>query len=276
MNHDDERAAREQKPLFRRPLPPAPLALTTTEGKPTRIFGIASGKGGVGKSTVSANLAVALAETGTRVGLIDLDIYGFSQGRLFGATEPVTLNEDEKIVPWHHYGVWLVSMGMFVDEDQPIIWRGPMLGKMMDQFFQDVAWPDLDLLLVDLPPGTGDMALNVAQRLPNAQLVLVTSPQPLATHVARRAAEVARKTGQPIFGVIENMSYFNCPHGERLPVFGTGGGQQLAEELGVPLLGQIPLDPQIRQGGDQGRPTASSESPTFQAIAEAMRRAAES
>ncbi len=274
MNHlDDQRGAQNPKPIFPRPTPPTALALTTADGKPTRVFGIASGKGGVGKSTVSANLAVALTETGARVGLMDLDIYGFSQGRLFGATEPVTLDAEEKIVPWHHHGVWLVSMGMFVDEDQPIIWRGPMLGKMMDQFFRDVAWPDLDVLLVDLPPGTGDMALNMAQRLPNAQLVLVTSPQPVAMHVARRAAEVARKTQQSIFGIIENMSYLRCPHGERLTIFGEGGGQQLAEELGVPLLGQIPLDPQIRQGGDQGQPTASREVPVFRDIAETIWRA---
>lgn len=221
---------------------------------PTAIVAVASGKGGVGKSTVTANLAVALARLGSRVGLMDLDIYGFSQGRMFGQREKPRLTADQRIAPWHAYGVDLVSMSMFVHEDQAIIWRGPMLGKAMQQFFADVAWPALDFLLIDLPPGTGDVALDIAQRVRRAQLVLVTTPQAVSAHVARRAAEVAQRAEQPILGVIENMSWVTCPHGERLAVFGQGGGQALADALGVPLLGQVPLEPAVRQGGDEGRP----------------------
>ena len=223
----------------------------------TSMVAVASGKGGVGKSTVTANLAVALSRLGFRVGLMDLDIYGFSQGRLFGASGGATSDDQDKIRPWNYHGVSLVSMGMFVREDQAVIWRGPMLGKTMDQFFQDVVWPELDFLLIDLPPGTGDVALNIAQKLPNAQLVLVTTPQAVATHVAHRAAEVATRARQRIVGVIENMSYLICPHGEVLRIFGEGGGQSLADELQVPLLGQIPIEPEVRQGSDLGTPVAS-------------------
>ncbi|AUW94794.1 MAG: iron-sulfur cluster carrier protein ApbC [Sulfobacillus thermosulfidooxidans] len=225
----------------------------------TIIIGVASGKGGVGKSTVTANLAVALARMGSRVGVIDMDIYGFSQGRMFGAKEKAKVNEQEKIIPWSMHGVHVVSMGMFVEEGQAIVWRGPMLGKMMQQFFSDVAWPTLDYLLIDLPPGTGDVALDMAQKVRKAKLVLVTTPQQVATQVAHRAGDVAQKAHQEIIGVIENMSYVVCPHGERMNVFGEGGGQSLADLFHVPLLGQIPLESTVREGGDKGRPLAASE-----------------
>jgi ATP-binding protein involved in chromosome partitioning len=241
--------------ITRQPRGPALLEPTTS----TTIIGVASGKGGVGKSTVTANLAVALARLGHRVGLMDMDVYGFSQGRMLGVQGEPQVNAEQKILPWEAHGVSLVSMGMFVPEDQAIIWRGPMLGKMMQQFFSDVAWGDLDYLLMDLPPGTGDVALDVAQRVHHASLLLVTTPQPVATHVATRAANVAQRAGQTIRGVIENMSYIRCPHGDRLEVFGQGGGAQLAALLHVPLLGQIPLEAGVRQGGDEGVPIVISD-----------------
>lgn len=243
------------------------------------IIGVASGKGGVGKSTVTANLAVALSRIGARVGLMDLDIYGFSQGRMFGAREGAKSNEQDKLLPWRYHDVSVVSMGMFVPENQAIIWRGPMLGKIMDQFFQDVAWPELDFLLIDLPPGTGDVALNVAQKLPAASLIMVTTPQSVATQVARRAAEVAVRAHQSILGVIENMSYLTCPHGEVLHPFGEDGGRILADELGVPLLGQVPLEAEVRHGGDTGSPITvahpnSEAAQAFLTIAEKIKGAA--
>lgn len=225
-----------------------------SEDSPTTVIGVASGKGGVGKSTVTANLAVALAHLGRRVGVMDMDIYGFSQGRMFGMEGRAKVNREKKVIPWFSHNVHLVSMGMFVDEDQAVIWRGPMLGKMMQQFFSDVAWPELDVLLIDLPPGTGDVALDISQKIPKANLILVTTPQEVATHVARRAAEVSRRADQTVLGVIENMSYVRCPHGDRMEIFGHGGGKVLADALHVPLLGQIPLEPTIRISGDTGIP----------------------
>ncbi len=242
------------------PLPGQEAALgMMSDANKTVVIGIASGKGGVGKSTVTANLAVALKQLGARVGVIDMDIYGFSQGRMFGAKEKARVNEREQIIPWHVHGIELVSMGMFVEEGQAIVWRGPMLGKMMQQFFTDVAWPELDYLLVDLPPGTGDVALDVAQKIRKAKLILVTTPQEVATYVAHRAGDVAVRAHQEIIGVIENMSYVVCPHGERMDIFGSGGGKSLAGRFQVPLLGQIPLETTVRQGGDDGAPVVISE-----------------
>ncbi|MCL4495527.1 MAG: Mrp/NBP35 family ATP-binding protein [Firmicutes bacterium] len=242
------------------PLPGQGAALgMMSDTDKTVVIGIASGKGGVGKSTVTANLAVALKRLGARVGVIDMDIYGFSQGRMFGAKDKARVNEKEQIIPWHVHGVELVSMGMFVEEGQAIVWRGPMLGKMMQQFFTDVAWPELDFLLIDLPPGTGDVALDVAQKVRKAKLILVTTPQEVATHVAHRAGDVAVRAHQEIIGVIENMSYVVCPHGERMNVFGAGGGKALADLFHVPLLGQIPLETTVREGGDGGSPVVVSE-----------------
>ncbi len=248
------------------------------ESSATIVLGIASGKGGVGKSTVTANLAIALSRSGARVGVMDMDIYGFSQGRMFGAEGQAQMNEHEKIVPWHVHGISLVSMGMFVPEHQAIVWRGPMLGKMMQQFFTDVAWPELDYLLVDLPPGTGDVALDIAQKVRKAKLLLVTTPQEVAANVAHRAGDVASRAQQEIVGVIENMSYVLCPHGDRLEVFGSGGGQKLASDFNVPLLGQIPLESDVRQGSDRGLPITvsnphSASSDAFFAIARTIREA---
>lgn len=245
-----------------------------SEKNNTVVIGVASGKGGVGKSTVTANLAVAMTRLGKRVGVMDMDIYGFSQGRMFGASGQAQANEQEKIIPWHVHDVSLVSMGMFVPETQAIVWRGPMLGKMLQQFFTDVAWPPLDILLVDLPPGTGDVALDIAQKVRKAKLVIVTTPQPVAKQVAHRAADVAKRAQQEILGVIENMSFVRLPSGDTLEVFGRGGGTELAQDLGVPLLGQIPLDTVVREGGDAGTPVVikAPESEAATAFLQVARR----
>ena len=256
-------AANREIPVRSGPAAPAGPALLQPN-TPTRIIGVASGKGGVGKSTVTANLAVALAQRGYKVGLMDIDVYGFSQGRIMGASGQPEVTDDQKIMPWDRYGVKMVSMGMFVPEDQAIVWRGPMLGKMMQQFFTDVVWGDLDWLVVDMPPGTGDVALDVAQKVRHARLLMVTTPQSVAMHVARRAAGVAERIGQSIVGVVENMSYVRCPHGDRLEVFGRGGGKHLADALNVPLLAQVPLEPGVRGGGDSGEPVVAAD-PTSEA-----------
>ncbi len=280
-----ERERRHTATVARRPLSAAlqgpaphtrgaPLATVGLAASPeARVIGIASGKGGVGKSTVTANLAVMLAQMGYRIGLIDMDVYGFSQGRLFGVETPAQADDDRRIVPWRAHGIDLVSMGMFVAEERPIMWRGPMLGKVMQQFFRDVAWRTLDYLLLDLPPGTGDTALDMAQRVPSAEIVLVTTPQPVAARVAVRTGQLAHHLGQTLVGVIENMSYTICPHGERWNLFGQGGGQELADELGIPLLGQVPLEMGVREGGDAGRPVVLAD-PTGPAASE-FRRIAE-
>lgn len=249
------------------------------DDSPTVVLGIASGKGGVGKSTVTANLAVALERLGFRVGVMDMDIYGYSQGRMLGARGQAQANPQQKIIPWNAHGVHVVSMGMFVPENQAVVWRGPMLGKMMQQFFTDVAWPELDYLLIDLPPGTGDVALDVAQRLPKASLVIVTTPQLVAREVATRTADVAARANQRVLGVIENMSYIPMGGGERMEIFGRGGGEQLSKDLDVPLLGQIPLEPSVREGGDRGTPVLlnapdSEAAITFLQVAQKIHAAA--
>ncbi|MCY0879165.1 MAG: Mrp/NBP35 family ATP-binding protein [Firmicutes bacterium] len=245
----------------------------------TILLGIASGKGGVGKSTVTANVAVALQRLGHRVGILDMDIYGYSQGRMLGAHEPARANAAQKIVPWQVHEIHVVSMGMFVPDNQAVVWRGPMLGKMMQQFFTDVAWPPLDYLLIDLPPGTGDVALDMAQRLPQALLIIVTTPQAVAREVAMRTADVARRAHQRILGIIENMSYVPMPEGHRLELFGSGGGESLSQALDVPLLGQIPLESSVREGGDRGIPVVisapqSEAAQTFMQIAQKIDAAA--
>ncbi len=219
----------------------------------TRVLAISSGKGGVGKSSVSTNLAVALARRGHKVAAVDADVWGFSMPRMLGIAEPPGLIDDVMIPPRAN-GVRLISMGFFAREDQAVIWRGPMLHKALEQFLTDVHWGDPDYLVVDMPPGTGDVALSMSQYLPRAEVVIVTTPQPAAQKVAQRAAAMAEKVNLAVVGVIENMSWFRGDDGVRYELFGAGGGQELADDLGVPLLGQVPLVPELRAGGDVGRP----------------------
>ncbi len=222
-------------------------------GSRTRVIGIASGKGGVGKSTVTANLGVALARQGKKVGLIDADVWGFSIPKMLGIyRQPVVL--DEVILPPEGHGVSVMSMDFFVGDDQPVIWRGPMLHKAIEQFLVDVFWDEPDFLLIDMPPGTGDVAISLSQFLPRAETIVVTTPQPTAERVAARAGLMAEKVNQQVLGVIENMSWFTGDDGTRYPIFGEGGGAVVAEKLGVDLLGQIPLVSALREGADEGIP----------------------
>ncbi len=214
---------------------------------------VASGKGGVGKSTVAVNLAVALAQRGARVGLMDADIYGPNIPTMMGlATLPPA--KDNKITPGEAYGVKVISIGFLVKPGQPLIWRGPMLHSAIRQFVQDVNWGEIDYLIVDLPPGTGDASLSVAQTLPLTGGIIVTLPQQVSLDDARRGLEMFRQLDVPIFGVVENMSYLELPDGTRMDIFGTGGGERLAQEAGVPYIGAIPMDPSVREGGDAGKP----------------------
>jgi ATP-binding protein involved in chromosome partitioning len=238
----------------------------------TRVLAIASGKGGVGKSSVTTNLAVALAQRGKKVAAVDADVWGFSMPRMLGIDRPPTVIDDV-IVPPDANGVTLISMGFFAREDQPVVWRGPMLHKALEQFLTDVHWGEPDYLIVDMPPGTGDIALSMAQFLPRAEVVVVTTPQPAAQKVAQRAAYMARKVNLNVMGVIENMSWFRCDHGTQYRLFGEGGGAELADQLEVPLLGQVPLVEQLRQGADEGEPIvvadpANEASQVFTNIAE--------
>lgn len=228
------------------------------KASPTRVLLIGSGKGGVGKSTVTVNLAVALAQAGHTVGLLDADVYGFSIPSMIGVTEPPTMF-GELLVPPVVHGVRVMSMGFFVDEDQAVIWRGPMLHKALEQFLVDVHWGAPDFLLIDLPPGTGDVSMSIAQFVPRAELFVVTTPQPAAGRVAQRAAVMARQLRLPMRGVIENMSWFVGDDGKRYELFGSGGGQQLADQLGVGLFAQLPLVPALREGGDIGSPIVVSD-----------------
>ncbi|MBT2585995.1 Mrp/NBP35 family ATP-binding protein [Arthrobacter sp. ISL-95] len=225
----------------------------------TKVYAVASGKGGVGKSSVTVNLACALAARGLRVGIVDADVHGFSVPALMGITQKPT-QVDDMILPPVAYGVKVISIGMFVAGNQPVAWRGPMLHRALEQFLTDVYFGDLDALFLDLPPGTGDIAISVAQLLPNAEILVVTTPQAAAADVAERAGTIATQTGQKVAGVIENMSYLEMPDGAHMELFGSGGGAILAERLttavgtDVPLLGQIPLDIRLREGGDAGNP----------------------
>ena len=238
----------------------------------TRVLLIASGKGGVGKSSVTTNLAIALAQRGKRVAVVDADVWGFSIPKMLGVDRtPVLI--DQMIVPPEAHGVTCISMGFFVEEEQPVIWRGPMLHQALEQFLTDVYWDDPDYLLVDLPPGTGDISISLSQFLPRAELYVVTTPQPAAQRVAQRAGFMAGKVQLEVKGVIENMAWFTADDGTRYELFGAGGGAELAERLEVPLLGQVPLVPALREGGDVGRPIAavdpdSEAAAAFRAIAE--------
>ncbi|KOX20855.1 Mrp/NBP35 family ATP-binding protein [Nocardiopsis sp. NRRL B-16309] len=231
----------------------------------TKVFAVASGKGGVGKSSVTVNLAAAMAAQGHKVGVVDADIYGHSVPRMLGAADYPTKVEDMILPPTAH-DIKVISVGMFTQGNQPVVWRGPMLHRALQQFLSDVYWGDLDVLLMDLPPGTGDIAISVAQLLPNAELLVVTTPQMAAAEVAERAGAITAQTHQRIAGVIENMSYFVPPGGgEPLRLFGEGGGQTVADALSrtlgttIPLLGQIPLDTRVREGGDEGNPLVLSD-----------------
>jgi ATP-binding protein involved in chromosome partitioning len=241
-------------------------------GSDTVVIAVASGKGGVGKSSVTVNLACALAAEGHRVGVLDADVWGFSVPRMMGVTgKPVGFND--MILPLESHRVKVISMGFFVPEETPVIWRGPMLHKAIEQFLGDVYWGDLDFLLCDLPPGTGDVSISLASFLPGASMLVVTTPQEAARKVAERAGKMAERTNLRPIGVIENMSWFVCPHcGERTPIFGKGGGDEAARTLGVPLFAQVPLEPSVREGGDDGTPivVTDPDSPA----GEAPRRAA--
>lgn len=233
-------------------------------GSLTRVLAVASGKGGVGKSSVTVNLAAAMAAQGLRVGIVDADVYGFSVPALMGISASPT-RVDEMILPPVAHGVKAISIGMFVAGNQAVAWRGPMLHRALEQFLQDVYFGDLDVLFLDLPPGTGDIAISVSQLLPDAELLIVTTPQSAAADVAERAGSMAVQTGQKVAGVIENMSWLELPSGERMEVFGSGGGAELARRLtstvgyDVGLLGSIPLEPALREGGDIGQPVVLEE-----------------
>jgi ATP-binding protein involved in chromosome partitioning len=233
-------------------------------GSLTRVYCVASGKGGVGKSSVTVNLAAAMAARGLSVGVVDADIYGHSIPRMLGAREKPT-KVDTMIMPPQAHGVKVISIGMFTPGNTPVVWRGPMLHRALQQFLADVFWGDLDILLLDLPPGTGDIAISVAQLIPNAEILVVTTPQQAAAEVAERAGAIALQTRQRVAGVIENMSWLEQPDGSRLEIFGSGGGQTVADSLTksigseVPLLGQIPMDPRVVAQGDAGTPIVLSE-----------------
>jgi ATP-binding protein involved in chromosome partitioning len=247
-------------------------------GSLTKVYAIASGKGGVGKSSVTANLAVAMAADGLRVGVVDADIYGFSIPRMLGVTQTPT-RVDDMLLPPIAYDVKVISIGMFVPAGQPVVWRGPMLHRALQQFLADVFWGDLDILLLDLPPGTGDIAISVAQLLPTSEIVVVTTPQVAAAEVAERAGSVAVQTRQNVVGVVENMSWLEQPDGSRLEIFGSGGGARVAKNLGtlmgttVPVLGQVPIDLRLRAAGDDGKPVVLTDpdSPAAVALREVAR-----
>src|SRR4051795_11801196 len=257
-----------QRKLGRGGLPAGALAQVAN------VVCVGSGKGGVGKSTLTANLAAALAADGKKVGVLDADVWGYSIPRMFGlGGDRPPVSPDRKILPLEAQGVKIMSIGFFVQEDSAVVWRGPMLHKALTQFLEDVEWGELDFLLVDLPPGTGDVSMTLAQLLPQAKFLIVTTPQPVAQKVARRAAEMAHKVSLEIGGIIENMAGFVTPTGERYALFGEGGGQALADELDVPLLGKVPLTMPLREQADNGLPLVLNDpdDPAAQAVAHAAR-----
>src|SRR3954447_17664774 len=273
---DDQRAALKSRLRGGAPEKSVPFA---APGSLTKVYAVASGKGGVGKSSVTVNLAAAMAADGLAVGVVDADIHGFSVPRMLGV-KGLPTKVGDMIMPPVAHDVKTISIGMFVPDNTPVVWRGPMLHRALQQFLVDVAWGDLDVLLLDLPPGTGDIAISMSQLLPTAEVLVVTTPQLAASEVAERAGSIATQTHQRVAGVVENMSYLPCPHctpqgiDHRLDVFGSGGGQAVADtlatKLGAPvsLLGQVPLDPRLREGGDAGRPLVLSDpsAPAAQAL----------
>ena len=271
---DEERSA-----LAERLHPRRHSTVTAPESK-VRVVICGSGKGGVGKSTVAVNVAAALQTKGRAVGVLDADVYGFSVSRMLGAYEQPTILEKDTIVPAAVHDLRVISIGMLVDENTPVMWRGPMLHQLVDQFLNDVAWGDIDYLIVDAPPGTGDVAISLSQLLPGAHVLLVTTPQEAAARVAGRVAQMAGKVGQKILGIVENMSFFRCPDcGGEQPIFGQGGAQRLSEELGVPVLGRVPIEPELPRSGDEGEPIVwrqpeSEAAQVFRSVAEAIDSAA--
>jgi ATP-binding protein involved in chromosome partitioning len=264
----DEEKRGLQEALGRGKLPQGALAQVKN------IVCVASGKGGVGKSTLTANLAAALAMDGQATGALDADVYGYSIPRMLGLSGRPQVNAERKILPLDGpAGVKVISIGFFVEENAAVVWRGPMLHKAIQQFLEDVDWGELDYLLLDLPPGTGDVSMTLAQLLPQAKMLIVTTPQPAAQSVAARAAEMAAKVDLELLGVVENMSGFTTPDGQRFTIFGEGGGQLLADELDVPLLGKVPLSEELRLHADSGEPLviADPDSPASQAIRQAAR-----
>jgi ATP-binding protein involved in chromosome partitioning len=264
---DGEKSELQQK-LGRAKLPEGALAQVKN------VICVASGKGGVGKSTMTANLAAALHAEGHKAGALDCDVYGYSIPRMLGINQKPEVSPERKIIPpVSPAGPSVMSIGFFVEENAAVVWRGPMLHKAIQQFLEDVAWDELDYLLLDLPPGTGDVSMTLAQLLPQAKILIVTTPQPAAQSVARRSAEMASKVDLEVLGVIENMSAFNGPDGERVAIFGEGGGQLLADELDVPLMAKVPLSGELREHADEGRPLVIDEpdAPASQMIREAAR-----
>jgi ATP-binding protein involved in chromosome partitioning len=255
---------RDLQAKLRGPGAAEPVIPFAQPGSTTRVYAVASGKGGVGKSSVTVNLAAALAAQGRSVGVVDADIYGHSVPRMLGVTERPTQVED-MIMPPQAHGVKVISIGMFTRGNAAVVWRGPMLHRALQQVLADVYWGDLDILLLDLPPGTGDVAISLAQLLPSAEILVVTTPQAAAAEVAERAGAVALQTHQRLAGVVENMSWLELPTGERMEIFGAGGGQSVAESLTrltgarVPLLGQVPLDTRVREAGDAGTPVVLAD-----------------
>lgn len=268
---DEQRRALKQKLRGGQAEPEIPFAKPEST---TRVFAVASGKGGVGKSSTTVNLAAALSAKGLKVGIVDADIYGHSVPGLLGSTAGPTVIDDEMLLPPISHGIKHISIGQFVEGNAPVVWRGPMLHRALQQFLADVFWGDLDVLLLDLPPGTGDVALSVAQLIPNAELLIVTTPQAAAAEVAERAGSISQQTRQRVAGVIENMGAMVLPDGSTMDIFGTGGGKVVAERLStilgyeVPVLAEVPLDPALRTGGDAGEPiiTAAPDSPSAKAI----------
>jgi len=274
----DVMTPQEREDLANR-LRPHHSSTITRKDSTVRVLICGSGKGGVGKSTITVNVAAALQTMGLAVGVLDADVYGFSVSRMLAARQQPVVLGDGVIVPVDVHDLRVISMGMLVDENTPVMWRGPMLHKLVDQFLNEVAWGELDYLVIDAPPGTGDVAISLSQELPKAKVLLVTTPQEASARVAGRVAQMASRVGQELVGIVENMAYFRCPScGEAHEIFGRGGAQRLSRELHVPLLGQVPIDPQLPAGGDLGEPVVWShpESETagvFRAVAKAVHEA---